>query len=212
MISALSLDKKQQNIVTISAFTAKGDLDNLKLSLHSGLDSGLTINEIKEILIQLYAYTGFPRSLNAINTLMSVLQIRQSQGVNDEVGCKPHALPDDKSRFELGDDIQQVLVGAPVSGPTFTFVPTIDAFLKEHLFADIFARGVLDFQSRELVTIAALASLGGVDAQLSSHVKIGLNIGLKADQLTDLITVLSSSVGTTEANNLHGVIYRLSID
>ena len=209
MIAIVSLDKRLQSVVTISAFTAKGDLENLKSSLNAGLDSNLTINEIKELLIQLYAYTGFPRSLNAINTFMSVLETRKSQGIEDEIGTGPETLPVDKSRFELGDEIQQTLIGAPAKAPAFEFVPTIDVFLKEHLFADIFCRGVLDFQTRELVTIAALASLGGVSAQLRSHVKIGLNVGLTADQLTDLVTVLSTAVGTAESNNLQDVIDNL---
>jgi len=37
-----SLDAKQQSIVTTSAFTAKGDLENLRTALNRGLDAGLT--------------------------------------------------------------------------------------------------------------------------------------------------------------------------
>jgi alkylhydroperoxidase/carboxymuconolactone decarboxylase family protein YurZ len=63
-----SLTSKQEAIVPISAYAAKGDQVNLKSALGKGLEAGLTINEIKEVLVQLYAYAGFPRSLNAINT------------------------------------------------------------------------------------------------------------------------------------------------
>src|SRR5688500_2234203 len=68
------LDKKQQNIVAIAAFTAKGDMMQLRNALNTGLDAALTINEIKEILVQLYAYAGFPRSLNALYNFMDVLK------------------------------------------------------------------------------------------------------------------------------------------
>ena len=44
-----SLDMKHQSIVTISAFTAKGDLAQLQNALSNGLDAGLTFNEIKEV-------------------------------------------------------------------------------------------------------------------------------------------------------------------
>ena len=50
------MNAKQQKIVTIAAFTAKGDLQKLKTALNEGLDAGLTVNEIKEILVQMYAY------------------------------------------------------------------------------------------------------------------------------------------------------------
>ena len=72
-----SLSEKEKSIVIISSFTAKGDLIQLKAALNDGLNTGLTVNETKEVLIQLYAYTGFPRSLNALNTLMAVLKERK---------------------------------------------------------------------------------------------------------------------------------------
>lgn len=63
------LSKKQEKIVTISAFTANGDLEKLKPEIVAGLESGLTVNEIKEILVHLYAYCGFPRSLRGLQLL-----------------------------------------------------------------------------------------------------------------------------------------------
>ncbi len=62
-----ALSAQQHSIISIAAFTANGDLDKLRTALHAGLDAGLTVNAIKEILVQMYAYAGFPRSLNGIN-------------------------------------------------------------------------------------------------------------------------------------------------
>jgi 4-carboxymuconolactone decarboxylase len=50
-----ALSEKQQAIVPIAAFTANGDLESLKTAVRSGLDAGLTINEIKELQMYLYA-------------------------------------------------------------------------------------------------------------------------------------------------------------
>jgi 4-carboxymuconolactone decarboxylase len=75
--AAQVLYAKQQSIVTISAFTAKGDLIQLQKALSEGLNAGLTVNETKEVLVQLYAYAGFPRSLNALNSFMDVLKERK---------------------------------------------------------------------------------------------------------------------------------------
>jgi len=52
-------------------------LEHLKTQLNTGLDAGITINEITEVLVQLYAYCGFPRSLNGITTFMAVLEERK---------------------------------------------------------------------------------------------------------------------------------------
>ncbi len=75
------LNAKQHSIVTIAAFTANGNMEKLNTVLNEGLDTGLTVNEIKEILVQLYAYTGFPRSLNGINTFMGVMEERGKKGI-----------------------------------------------------------------------------------------------------------------------------------
>lgn len=101
------LNARQENIVTIAAFTAKGDMPQLKKALNEGLDAGLTVNEIKEVLVQMCAYTGFPRSLNGIGTFMSVVEERKAKGIKDEIGNEPNPLPTDKSRVELGTEIKQ---------------------------------------------------------------------------------------------------------
>ncbi|SFL41756.1 carboxymuconolactone decarboxylase family protein [Pelosinus propionicus] len=200
------LNAKQQGMVTIAAFTARGDLERLKIALNEGLDVGLTVNEIKEILVQMYAYCGFPRSLNGITTFMNVLEERKAKGIRDEPGREASPLPAGKSSVKLGTEIQTSLVGVPVSGPVYAFAPAIDEFLKGHLFGDIFGRDILDFQSREIATIAALASMNGVNNQLRSHFNVGLNVGLTEAQLKSLISVLEARVGKQEADNAQEVL------
>jgi len=203
------LNAKQEKIVTIAAFTAKGDLDKLKTALNEGLDAGLTINEIKEVLVQMYAYAGFPRSLNGINTFISVLEEREQKGIKDELGKEPSPMPANKSRLELGTEIQTRLIGAPATGKYITFAPAIDQFLKAHLFGDIFGRDNLDFQSREIATISALASMEGVNSQLQAHFNIGFNTGLTEAQMKSLISVLTAKVGKREADNASDVLSRV---
>jgi 4-carboxymuconolactone decarboxylase len=203
------LNAKQEGIITIAAFTAKGDLEKLKTALNNGLDAGLTVNEIKEILIQLYAYAGFPRSLNSISTFMGVMEERGKKGIKDEVGKEASSLPANKSRIELGTEIQTRLIGAPATGGYITFAPAIDQFLKGHLFGDIFGRDNLDFQSREIATISALASIEGVNPQLQSHFSIGFNTGLTEAQIRGLISVLTAKVGKKEADNAKEVLSKV---
>ncbi|WP_235896696.1 carboxymuconolactone decarboxylase family protein [Oceanidesulfovibrio marinus] len=202
MTNETSLDEKQQSIVTIAAFTASGELDRLKPALVEGLDAGLTINEIKEVLVQMYAYAGFPRSLNGIFTFMGVLEERKAQGIEDEVGKEASPLPADMDRDEYGARIRAQLSGldeVPPPAAWQKFSPVIDSYLKEHLFADIFARDVLDHQARELATIAALANMTGTAGQLKFHFGAAMNSGLTEAQMQDFIVVLDSRVGEKEA-------------
>lgn len=198
-----ALNVKEQSIVTISAFTAKGDLEQLRRALHEGLDAGLTVNEIKEVLVQMYAYCGFPRSLNGINALMSVLEERKTKGVNDEMGKTATPITDTADKYERGRKTLETLTGQPQSRPAKgfgEFSPTIDRFLKEHLFADIFDSDVLNYRQRELATISALAAMPGVEPQLASHLSMGMNTGLTESQLKQTLSIIESNVEKKEAD------------
>jgi 4-carboxymuconolactone decarboxylase len=108
------------------------------------------------------------------------------------------------NKDEFGARVRARLAGwetIPPPGGYQLFTPIIDTFLKEHLFADIFARDTLDFQSRELVTISALASMTGTGGQLQFHLGAAMNTGLSEAQLQDFISVLEAKVGKKEAED-----------
>ncbi|MFN2304482.1 MAG: carboxymuconolactone decarboxylase family protein [Anaerolineales bacterium] len=207
-----TLSKKQRSMIPIAAFTASGDLDKLKNAFQEGLMAGLTVNETKEILVHLYAYAGFPRSLNAINSFMTLLKERQTQGIEDEIGPEASPIPADLNKDEFGAKVRAKLAGwetiPPASGYQI-FVPIIDTFLKEHLFADIFARDVLDFQSRELATISALANLPGTAGQLYFHLGAAMNTGLSKAQMKAFIEVLESKVDQEVARNANEIFEKV---
>ncbi|MDE6734037.1 MAG: carboxymuconolactone decarboxylase family protein [Desulfovibrio sp.] len=192
--TAGQLDARRAAIVPIAALTALGDQAALAQALEAGLASGLTVNDIKEILIQLYAYCGFPRSLDGLNTFMAVVEKRRQAGKEDAEGEAPRALPAGADRNAIGTATQTALLGRPANAPVYEFAPAIDAFLKEHLFCDIFSRGVLTEQERELATVAALAALPAVN-QLRAHLGFALNTGLTPEQLDEAVVILTEKGG-----------------
>lgn len=197
------LSRKQQSIAAISGLTAKGDLRNLKKALVGGLEAGLTVNEIKEVLVQLSAYCGFPRSLQGLNTFIAVLEERKSKGIKDAVGREAAPISNRESKYERGKKNLEKLTGRvePAQKTGYAaFSPEIEVFLKEHLFADIFERDVLNFTDREIVTISALVSLGGVEPQLEGHLNIGMNVGLSESQLDQILSIIETNVGKKEAD------------
>ena len=179
------LNAKQKAVAVASSYAARGNQKGLKQALIEGLNAGVTVNEFKEILVQAYAYCGFPRSLNALNTLM---QVEEERGGKDEHGRLPGAKPEGNS-LEYGTANQTKLVGRPVTGKLFEFAPAIDEFLKAHLFGDIFARDNVDWQTRELATIAMLASMKNVDSQLNSHINVGKHNGLTDEQVAEILNI-----------------------
>ncbi len=186
-----TLSSKQRSIAPIAATMAVGDLARLNAALNQGLDAGLTVSDAKEILVQLYAYAGFPRTLNALGELMKVLEVRKQRGAQDAPGRDPGPVPTGSDLLALGTANQTKLIGSPVRGPLFEFSPQVDEYLKTHLFGDIFARDNLDWQSRELATVGALAAMSGVESQLQSHIAVSMNVGLTAAQLQQLAEVLA---------------------
>lgn len=190
--AADSLSSKQQAIVLIAAFMASSDMPRLNEALNQGLDAGLTINEAKEVLVQLYAYTGFPRSLNALGELLKVVEARKQRGIEDAPGREPsRAIPTGDALLEAGIANQTRISGGPVKGPVFEFAPVINQYLQTHLFGDIFERDTLDWQSRELATVGALAATPGAEPQLRSHMLASLRVGLTPAQLRQVTQVLT---------------------
>jgi 4-carboxymuconolactone decarboxylase len=191
-----SLSARGQAILPIAAFAATGDIPKLNTSLNDGLDAGLTISDVREVLVQVYAYAGFPRSLNALTELMKVLDARKQRGIEDASGSGPsRAIPEGDALRAAGAANQTKLVGRPVRGPIFEFAPAIAEYLQSHLFGAIFERDNLDWQSRELATVGMLSSLTGAEAQLQGHMSYAMNTGLTANQMQQAVQVLEERVG-----------------
>jgi 4-carboxymuconolactone decarboxylase len=72
------LDLRSREIATIAALTALGfATSQLKVHINAGLNVGLSETEIKEIIIQMSVYAGFPAALNAMNVAKEVFNERK---------------------------------------------------------------------------------------------------------------------------------------
>ena len=208
----VNLDAKQQSIITIASLTAKGDLQTLESALTEGLDAGLTVSEIKEVMVHLYAYCGFPRSLRGLRTFIKVLDERKAEGVEDQLGAEATPIEDNRTKYERGKANLEALVQAKLDGPPADyaqFAPIIEVFLKEHLFADIFDRDILDYQQRELVTVSVLTIIGDVEPMLSSHMNICLIQGITPTQLQELLDVVGKNIDQEKIDSAAEVLEEL---
>lgn len=209
--SEKELTAKQHSTIAIAALTAKSDYPKLKKALNKGLETGLTINEIKEIIVHTYAYCGFPKSIRALQTFMELLEERKQKGLLDEMGKEATPLSDGRSKYQRGKDNLENLIGRPITSqsPYAEFAPIIEIFLKEHLFADIFDRDVLTYAERELVTVSVLSAIGNVEPMLRSHFSICLYQGFTPEQLKEFIGLIRSEVGEKEALEAQKVLEQL---
>ena len=208
MMKNQELNSRDQSIILISAHTAKGNISELKSVLSEGLEAGLSISEIKEVLVQLYAYCGFPRSLNALNAFIFVLDQRKSIGIIDSEGRSATPVTNG-NKYERGKKNLQKLTGVEEKTQkegVNRFAPLLDTFLKEHLFADIFSRDILSYQQRELATISALATLSGVESQLQAHINMGMNTGITEPQLKQTFDLIGTNIGKLEEKRAHEIL------
>jgi alkylhydroperoxidase/carboxymuconolactone decarboxylase family protein YurZ len=199
------------SIVKIASHTSQGNLARLKSVLNEGLDNKLTVNETKEILVHIYAYAGFPRSIRGLQTLLEVLEERTAKGIADDWGPEASPITDSRTKYERGKTILEELVGSPLEGkPEYQkFSPEMDRFLKEHLFADVFERDVLSYKQRELVTISVIASLGTLEPMLRSHYNLSLNVGWQPEQLEEFIQIIETTAGEEKAKSALSVLSQI---
>ena len=188
-VNGQTLTERQKGLAACACLMAQGDLERLEPAVRSALDGGVTINELKEAFSQLYAYTGFPRSLNALGVLNKVLQENPNATWQEGKPWTRPALWDDAAEaLKQGTEVQTQLSGRPFD---FAFCPQDDYYLKAHLFGDIFAGDQLTPADREIVTVAALSGLNGVAPQLSAHKRGAVNMGNTQELVDELCTWLA---------------------
>lgn len=211
--SPVVLSQRQLSLIPIAAFNATGNLEQLKTALIQALESGLTVNEIKEVFAHQYAYAGFPRALNGMLTFKSLLEEREKQGIKDIQGAMPSNLPSNTDYYQMGIERLAYLNKTSIEAntkPLFdNFSPTMDYALKAHLFGYLFSRDNLSPLERELAVVSTLSAFGDVNAQLRSHLRITRNLGVDQTQMQKIISTLRQAIGDDLAKNAQGVLQQL---
>ena len=184
------------------AWAAKGDLEHLETAVPQALDHGVTINELKDAFAQLYAYAGFPRSLNALGVLEKILndQMVNEKMVNEKMTkwswgkpfVRPAVWDDAAEALRTGTAMQTRDEGG--TPWDYTFCPQADYYMKSHLFGDIYASDQLTPAVRELVTVAALSAMDGVTPQFEGHKECAVFMGNTPEQVAELCRWLEKHI------------------
>ena len=183
IVNGQTLTERQKGLAACACLMAQGDLERLEPAVRMALDQGVTINELKEAFSQLYAYTGFPRSLNALGVLGKVLENKQDGWQEGKPWTRPAEWDDARKTYELGVKNQTQVSGREFN---YDFCPQDDYYLKAHLFGDIFAGDQLSHADREIVTVAALSGQGKVAPQLAAHKRGAVNMGNSQETVDEL--------------------------
>ena len=177
-----SLDNRMRELVTITVLTTIQALPQLKAHLAACLNVGCTPVEIREVLYQCAPFIGFPRTLNAISAMNDVFQ---QNGI--ALPLPKQGTVTDQDRYDRGLAIQAPVYGTEIRD-RYTWLPepfdeAVPRFLTEFGFGDFNTRAGLDQKTRELLTVIILASLGGAETQVKSHVYGALQTGSTKEEV-----------------------------
>ncbi|OKI31098.1 carboxymuconolactone decarboxylase family protein [Streptomyces sp. CB03911] len=109
------------------------------------------------------------------------------------------APPDREAGYRLLDE----LAGQETQDTTLRgldeLAPGFPDWIVTSLFGGTYQRPGLELRDRQLVNLAALATLGGVEPQLADHVRNSLRIGLTREQIIEVMVHLAPYVGVPMA-------------
>lgn len=198
--TAQALSQKEKNIAIISANTVTGDSTKLQEILDFVLDEKiLSINEIKEIFLQLYIYCGFPKCLVGMNTLYETLQKKK---ILEDGGVEAKQLPFYVDKYKYGENMRAKFFED--QSIYKNIVPDLYTLLTTHLYADVFSRGVLTNEEREIVTVVALNFNGLYQQSPWVLDKIPQHIDLSKEKTRKIVELVSGIKGSIRKNVLFG--------
>lgn len=115
-------------------------------------------------------------------------------------------------RFERGLELLRQVDGERVADNLLRryvdIAPDFSRYLVEFAFGEIYAREG-DLKHREIVAISSLATMGGCDPQLETHVHGAFNVGLSEREIVEVIMTLIPYIGFPKALNAVAVVKRV---
>jgi 4-carboxymuconolactone decarboxylase len=188
------LDPRTRLMTQLAALIAGQALREYRVMLGAALTAGVTPVEAKEIVYQAVPYAGMGKVFDFLHVTNEILTER---GV--ELPLPGQSTTTGETRAEKGLAVQKQIVGADAVDAMYANAPDdeqhIQRLLSANCFGDHYTRDGLDVQTRELLTLAMLISLGGADPQVKGHVRANLNVGNDRATMLAVITQLLPFVG-----------------
>jgi 4-carboxymuconolactone decarboxylase len=206
-----NLDDKTRELIIITTLTTNQTLPQLKVHTNAALNIGVTPVEIREVVYQCAPFIGFPKVLNALDTINKVFE---SRGI--KLPLENQGTVADSQRFGKGKEKQFPLYGdgmkqnmKDLPGEFAEFIPKM---LTETCFGDFYTRGGLDLKTRELIIYCALATLGGTERQMASHAVGNLKVGNSKETLISAMVQCYPYIGFPRISNAISVIKEARVE
>ncbi len=179
------LTLKQREMITCITLATMQTLPQLKAHAEAALNVGVTPEELREVMYLTAPFIGFPKMLNAVATVNEVFKER---GIS--LPLEKQSTVTEETRHEAGKAIQDKLypggIASVMEGLPGDMGKDVELFLTDYFFGDIYSRGALDLQTRELLGYCVLTTLEA-ESQLHSHYYGNINAGNSPETLTTAV-------------------------
>lgn len=176
------LTLRQREMITCITLATMQTLPQLKAHAGAALNVGVTPEELREVMYLTAPFIGFPKMLNAVATVNEVFAER---GI--ALPLEKQGTVTEESRHEAGKAIQDRLypggIASVMEGLPGDMGKDVEQFLTDYFFGEIYSRGALDLQTRELLGYCVLTAMEA-ESQLQSHYHGNINVGNSPEMLT----------------------------
>ncbi len=187
------LGDTERELVRLAALATLGNDSLFRQEVKGALAIGVRPIEIREAMYQLAPYIGFPKVLDAVDRMNAVFA---AEGIT--LPLPAAGTVTEETRYDKGLDVQVGIYGDYIRNARGNAAPDavhVRDDLSDFCFGDIYTRKVLDVQMREMLTLTALAVMGGAEPQLKGHIQGNLAVGTSREKIISVITECISYMG-----------------
>ena len=188
-----ALTDTERELVRIACLATLGVEDALEHEVEGALKIGVKPLEIRETIYQVTPYIGFAK---AVESLEAINEVFKSNGI--KLPLENQSNVTEETRFDEGLKVQIGIFGEHITEMRKNAAPDAAHFnddLAEFCFGDTYTRGTLDLKQREMITMAAIASLGGCEPQLKGHIAGNKSVGNTRAQVIGVLTAIHPYIG-----------------
>lgn len=200
VMSRSGLALTDRELVVISALAAQGHLPQLKWHIAAALKIGVPAEAIREVLIQVIPFAGWPAALNALGSMRDVFS---DKGIAlTDLQSVPPSSADPNVLTEIGRRRGSEIYAdyAGVERAVAAYDPELPRYLTENAYGQICDRPGLDMRRRELIAVAMLTVLQRLQ-QLGVHIDGAHRVGCTKDETKEVIVTMIVYAGWPAALN-----------
>lgn len=179
-------------LVKLSVLTTSQNEKMLRSAVEEALAIQASPLQVREAVYHITPYVGFAKTASALEIMNDVFRAR---GV--ALPLPDDGTTNDKNRFAAGLKFQTDAYGERITRMRAA-APDYQKHLQDDLsafcFGDIYTRKTLSLKEREMLTMAAIGTLG-IEAQFRSHVNGTLAAGASKEEVIGVITAMNPYVG-----------------